>query len=225
MKFLIWPLMMLLFYGCSLIHHKSDKQNSDIAAIIPLPENDEGAYAMEARYSDWPNPDTMVIYVDGVRLRIAPSGNAISPSGNVLFSLGNDYPIEQLFFIQRGRNLFVFYTDVDVKGAGSFVKRISLDTRKIVWETEIEGFSFSKPLIKGQFAYVGTIGFIGKLKLKNGAFDWKFSNMGRSGRFNHFRDIDFVSSQRVRFVASHPFSVQSDTVIVNDITGEIIKMN
>lgn len=221
-KFIILILSIITFTSC---YHKADTQNSDLSGIVPLQDEDEGSYAMEARYSNWPNPDTLVIYIDGVRYKVSSNGNIISPKGEIKYSIKNDYPLEQLYFSQRGRNLFLFYTDVDDNGAGSFVKRISLDSGKIIWETEIEGFSFSKPLIRGQFAYLGTIGFIGKMKLKNGSFDWKYSSLGQKGRFNHFRDIDFPTTREVRFVAPHPFSLQSDTVIVNDVTGEIIKMN
>lgn len=206
-------------------YHKADKDNSDIAGIIPTHEEDKGTYAMEARYSNWPNPDTLVIYIDGSRYKVSSTGDIISPTGNKILSIGNQYPIEQLYFAQRGQNLFLFFTDVDKNGASSFVKRISLEKYETIWTTEVEGFSFSKPLIRGQFAYLGTVGFIGKMKLKNGAFDWKYTGLGQQGRFNHFRDIDFPASRQVRFVAPHPFSLQSDTVIVNDITGEIIRMN
>ena len=225
MKLIICLFLVAAISSCSFFHHKSDKRNSDIAAIIPLHGDNNGVYAQEARYSNWPNPDTMIIYVDGSRLRIAPMGNVISPEGKVLFSIENEYPIEQLFFAQRGRDLFIFYTDIDERGCGSYIKRFSLESNKMIWSSEIDGYSFSKPLIRGQFAYVGTIGFIGKIKLKNGQFDWKFSNIIRNGRFNNFSNIDFVEPQRVRFVATHPFMLKSDTIIVNDITGEIICMN
>lgn len=214
-----------LLASCSLFYHKADKQNSDLAGIIPTQEDGSGVYAMEARYSNWPNPDTLIIYIDGARYKVSASGKVFNLDGEKKYELGNEYPIEQLFFIQKGHDLFLFYTDVDENGAGSFVKRLSLETGKIIWETEVEGFSFSRPLIRGQFAYFGTIGFIGKLKLKNGAFDWRFAGLGNQGRFKHFRDIDFPDDKHVRFVAPHPFSLQSDTIIVSDITGEITAMN
>lgn len=211
--------------SCNLFYQKSDREKSDLAGIIPLQNDDVGSYAMEARYSNWPNPDTLIIYIDGLRYKVASSGDVFSPRGKHAMSFGNEFPIAQLFFAQRGRDLYVFFTDVDTNGAGSFVKRINVDSGRIIWDTEVEGFSFSKPLLRGQFAYIGTIGFIGKMKLDSGRFDWKYSGLGQRGRFNQFRDIDFPDTRRVRFVAPHPFSFQSDTVIVSDITGEIIMMN
>lgn len=218
-------LIVVVMTGCNLFYHKSDKNSSELSGIIPFQEEGNGTYAMEARYSNWPDPDTLIIYIDGIRYKVSSAGDVYAPNGTKKYSFGNEYPIEQLFFIQKGRDLFIFYTDVDVNGAGSFVKRMSLDTGKILWTTEVEGFTFSKPLIRGQFAYFGTIGFIGKMKLKNGTFDWRYSNLGSNGHFNHFRDIDFVDEKHVRFVAPHPFSMQSDTVLVSDITGEIMMMN
>lgn len=223
--FIIYMAALLSLSSCSLFYQKADKQNSDLAGIIPVRESGDGTYAMEARYSNWPNPDTLVIYIDGERYKVLANGNIYNVTGQLKYKLGNEFPIEQLYFLQRGRDMFFFYTDVDVNGAGSFVKRMSLDTGEMAWETEVDGFSFSRPLVRGQFAYFGTIGFIGKLKLRNGSFDWRYSNLGHKGRFNHFRDIDFVNDKYVRFIAPHPFSTQSDTVVVNDVTGQIAMMN
>lgn len=224
-KWIILVAVVALYSSCNLFYHKSDKMNSELSGIIPFQEDGDGAYAMEARYSNWPDPDTLIIYIDGERHKVSAKGEVFDKKGNLRFKLGNDYPIEQLYFIQKGRDLFLFYTDVDVNGAGSFVKRLSLSSGQMVWEVEVEGFSFAKPLIRGQFAYISTIGFIGKLKLKTGTFDWKFSGLGHDARFNHFRDIDFADYKQVRFVSPHPFTQQSDTVIINDITGEIIMTN
>lgn len=222
---IIYLLLMLLSSSCSLFYQKADKQKSDLAGIIPVRESGAGTYAMEARYSNWPNPDTLIIYIDGERYKVLANGHILDSKGNLKYEIGNEYPIEQLYFIQRSRDLFLFYTDVDVNGAGSFVKRLSLDSGQMLWETEVDGFSFSRPLVRGQFAYFGTIGFIGKLKLRTGTFDWRYSGLGKKGRFNHFRDIDFIDEKHVRFIAPHPFSLQSDTVVVNDITGQIAMMN
>ena len=218
-------LVALIVSSCCLFHQKADKETSDIAGIIPYSDNDKGAYAMEARYSNWPNPDTMVIYIDGQRYKMSKMGQIFNLNGELIYEIHNEYPIAQLFFVQRSRDLFVFYTDMADSGVGSFVKRLSLDSGKIIWQTELDGFSFSKPLIKGQFAYIGTIGFIGKLKLKNGSFDWKYSWLDQKERINQFRNIDFIDSRKIRFVAPHPFTIKSGTVIVNDITGELIKTN
>ncbi len=215
----------LVCTSCSLFYTKADKENSELAGIIPTQNDDDGSYAPEARYYNWPNPDTLIIYIDDKRHNVSSNGDVFTHEGYKKLSIGNEYPIAQLFFSQRGRNIIIFYTDVDSNGAGSFVKSFNIDTGEQNWSTEVDGFSFSRPLIKGRFAYVCTIGFIGKIKLSNGEFDWKYSNLGARGRYNHFREIDFPDSHKVRFVAPHPFSTQSDTVIVSDITGEIIMMN
>ncbi len=224
-KLLIVIVTACVIGGCGLFYEKSDKRTSELAAIIPFQDDDAGTYAMEARYSNWPTPDTLIIYIDGVRHLVLSNGDVVTQDDRKIFSLENEYPIAQLFFAQRDRDMIVFFTDVDVNGASSFVKRINVDTGQVIWSTETEGFSFSKPLLRGQFAYVGTIGFIGKMKLKNGHFDWKYSNLGQKGRFSQFHDVDFPTSHQVRFIAPHPFSFKSDTVIVSDITGEIVRMN
>ncbi|MCF0189709.1 MAG: hypothetical protein HUJ96_00460 [Marinilabiliaceae bacterium] len=222
---LLTGLILLTLESCNLFFHKADKKNSDLVGIIPLQDNDKGVYAMEARYSKWPNPDTLIIYIDGTRFKVSSNGKVFNTDGTIRFTIDNKYPLDQLYFAQRQDDLFVFYTDVDKTGSGSYAKRINVKTGKTIWEKQIEGFSFSKPLLRGQFAYIGTIGFIGKMKLNNGSFDWRYSNLGNKGRFNHFRDIDFPTSREVRFIAPHPFSMHSDTVVISDLTGEIISMN
>lgn len=212
----------MLAFGC---HHSADKEKSDIAGIVPQSDSGEEYPAMEARYTSWPDPDTLLIYVDGSRYKVSSRGEVVAPDGNVSFSIKNEGRIETLYFAQKGSSLFLFYTDATADGSASFVKRIDIKSGKTMWTSDVAGIAMGRPVIKGQFAYIGSFGFVGKLKLKNGQYDWKYSNLNEGGRFQKFQEIVFPNAREAAFIAPHPFSLESDTVVINDLTGEIIRMN
>ena len=212
----------MLAFGC---HHSADKEKSDIAGIVPQSDSGEEYPAMEARYTSWPDPDTVLIYVDGSRYKVSSRGEVVAPDGNVSFSIKNEGRIETLYFAQKGSSLFLFYTDTTADGSASFVKRIDIKSGKTMWTSDVAGIAMGRPVIKGQFAYIGSFGFVGKLKLKNGQYDWKYSNLNEGGRFQKFQEIVFPNAREAAFIAPHPFSLESDTVVINDLTGEIIRMN
>lgn len=218
----ILALCAALAAGC---HHSADKENSDIAGIVPQSDTGEEYPAMEARYTSWPDPDTLLIYVDGSRYKVSSHGDVVAPDGNVRFSIKNEGQIETLYFAQKGSSLFLFYTDTTADGSASFAKRIDIKSGKTLWTSDVTGIAMGRPVIKGQFAYIGSFGFVGKLKLKNGQYDWKYSNLNGGGRFQKFQEIVFPNAREAAFIAPHPFSLESDTVVINDLTGEIIRMN
>ncbi len=217
-------LLLVILSGC-YCRNNANKQKSEIAGIIPLQQDHRSSKAMEARYLTPLESDTMLIYVDGQRYKVSVMGEVLDHAGGIYFKLESEHPIGMLYYIQRGHDFFVFYSYNDFQEPYSVVKRISLDSRSIVWTTQVEGAVFSCPVIYSQFAYVSTMGHIGKLILKNGQFDWHFNKIHKDGRYGRFGTINVLGGNRVQFVSPHPFSLQNDTIVVNDITGEIIRMN
>lgn len=226
-RFLMKLLYIIFLVGLSgcFCRQQSDKQKSEIAGIIPLQQEDQSVKALEARYLTPLNSDTMLIYVDGQRYRISALGNVLDQTGGIYFKLESEYPIGLLYYLQRGQDFFVFYSSEGSKETYCMTKRISLTTRSVVWSTSMNGSVFSCPVIHGQFAYVSTYGHIGKLILKNGQFDWRFDKLQSDGRYGRFGDINIMGSNKVQFISPRPFSLQNDTIVVNNITGEIIRMN
>lgn len=211
-----------LFVSC---HRSADKEKSDIAGIIPSDLDGEPTPAIEARYTQWPDPDTVLIYIDGLRYKVASDGNIFAPDGKRKFNIKNKGSIDALYFFQKGSSLFLFYTDVTPSNVRNYAQRLNVQTGEIVWSCDISGVAMSRPIIKGQFAYIATSGFIGKLKLKNGQFDWRYSNLNDGGRFEKFLDISFPTNTEVLFVAPHTLSLESDSILVKDINGEVVRMN
>ena len=76
--------LFILCASCAIVcacHRSADKEKSDIAGIIPSASDDGPLQAIEARYTQWPDPDTMLIYVDGMRYKVASNGNVFAPDG------------------------------------------------------------------------------------------------------------------------------------------------
>ncbi len=211
-----------LFVSC---HRSADKEKSDIAGIIPSDLDGEPTPAIEARYTQWPDPDTVLIYIDGLRYKVASDGNIFAPDGKRKFNIKNKGSIDALYFFQKGSSLFLFYTDVTPSNVRNYAQRLNVQTGEVVWSCDISGVAMSRPIIKGQFAYIAASGFIGKLKLKNGQFDWRYSNLNDGGRFEKFLDISFPTNTEVLFVAPHTLSLESDSILVKDINGEVVRMN
>ena len=205
-------------------YQKADKEHSDIAGIIPQQDNDCATRTIEAKRMSGKN-DTMLIYINESRFRVPPDGEIISPTGKKAFSIGIKSKIDKLYFLQKGTDIFLFISEKSETQTTSYAKRINVENGNIIWTAKIDGEAITRPTIKGQFAYIGAKGFIGKIKLKNGQYDWKYTSLNHDGRFDHFSDIDFINNHEVRYIAPHPYSMECDTVIINDITGEILKTN
>lgn len=220
----ILTLIIVVFVSGCYCRNNYDKQKSVVSGIIPLKQPSNSINAHEARYLTSLYADTMLIYVDDVRLRLTPMGDVLDQNGDVYFCLGTKKTIGVLYYIQRGRDFFVFYSYLGNPEGYSTAQRISLDSRTTVWSTNIEGNVLSCPVIFGQFAYVTATGHVGKLILKSGSFDWHFSGLYKEGRYGRFNQIDVLGGSKIQFVAPQPFSFNNDTIIVNDITGEIIRM-
>ncbi len=223
-----WLALSLLFSLClsaTGCYHHADKEKSDIAGIIPQQECCDAFPSVEARYSSWPDPDTMFVYIDGTQNKISACGDVFNADGSRRFNVGCEGQIETLYFIQRGSSIFFFFSDLTEDGSACFVKRFDCKTNKLVWATKIDGIAMCRPVIKGQFAYLGLFGFVGKLKLKDGNFDWKYSGLNNNGKFEKFQDILFPSNREVVFVAPHLYSQVSDTLAIADLPGEINLMN
>lgn len=208
-------------------HTSTDKSKSDIAGIIPHEGANDEVMVKEARYQNFPKPDTLIIYVDEHRFKVAADGQVFAPTGQKRFKLGVNGEIDRLFFLQMGNALFLFYNDKTKDAMDNYAERIDLLTDKSVWRRKISDGTMARPVVKGQFAYLSALGFVGKLKLKSGQYDWQQSNLNDSqrGKFEYFSEVYFPSSHEVMFVAKHLFSFEVDTVVINDISGEIIRKN
>jgi len=82
-----------------------------------------------------------------------------------------------------------------------------------------------RPVIIDQYAYLSTIGFIGKLDLISGEFKWEFDNLYDNGKYNNFEEPEFFENNKVLFLSKMHGNNVFDSILVDDEHGQIIKKN
>lgn len=91
-----------------------------------------------------------------------------------------------------------------------------------VWSQNLRGFNLEKPLIEDETMYVATIGFVAKIDLKTGKFNWKHEDLYQSHKFNGPDSIE-RHGDRIDFKGT-VHTLQGDqhiVVSVDDKTGKI----
>jgi len=119
----------------------------------------------------------------------------------------------------KGDLLLICGTKLDDSGS-AIVRRLRGDSLKIKWKQRIKAFNVGPGLIKGDYAYLTAIGFVGKINLVTGKYAWKHDGLYRSGLYNSFQ-IPSIIGDRIRFKDKDG----SAFVEVDDRLGKIIKVD
>lgn len=226
MKFFFTILIFLLLTGCG------EKQNNrkdieQISSQTPAASSDEVTLAVIGKIIE--KKDTQVEYPD-IACTINQINFKVTPDGDLQW--GDDYEnsvklsvvdnIEMAYFYVRDNKLYIFYTETDSDTATSRAEMIDLSTKQKKWNTEIYGFNLGQPYIKGDFAYVTTLGLAGKLNLMTGNYEYKFEDLYdyEKTAFNHFDTIIFKGNETL-FLAKNYHSKRIDSLIVDEITNKI----
>ncbi|MBK6331231.1 MAG: hypothetical protein IPF62_12260 [Bacteroidetes bacterium] len=122
--------------------------------------------------------DTLIAVVDNIHFTITPTGKLYwgqNPADT--FQLLTDMIVEKAYLFKTGDTLLCFYTETDHDGATSRLEKINLMTRQQILKSEIQGFNLELPFIRSNFAYVTTIGVVGKLNLHNGKYAYQYFDL------------------------------------------------
>lgn len=216
MKQLIYILTILLLISCG------DRKKNDYS--VALPNNQfKITFPIEAKPK---NPDqlvedTLIVTVNQTDFLITPDGKLFwgqNPTDTI--QLLTDAFIECAFLYLKSDTLFIFYTETDYDGATSRFEKINLNSRQRILTTEIYGFNLGIPYLVDNFAYVTTIGVVGKLNLDNGQYIYQHSDLydQKKYSFNNFDTIIFKDSLTI-FLSENRIGKRIDSLIVNEITG------
>jgi len=120
----------------------------------------------------------------------------------------------------KGDLLLICETELDDSGSG-IMRRLGGDSLKMKWKQRIKAFNVGPGLIKGNYAYVTAIGFVGKINLGTGKYVWKHKGLYRSGgSYNSFQ-LPSIIENKIRFKDK----AGSAIIEVDDRSGKIIKMD
>jgi len=181
-------------------------------------------FPTEAKFKnpDRPVEDTLIATVDKTYFLITPEGKIFwgqNPADTI--RLLTDVIIEKAFLHLNGDILLIFYTETDHEGATSRFEKINLASRQRILKAEIQGFNLGLPYIIDNFAYVTTIGVVGKLNLNNGQYIYQYFDLydDKKYSFNSFDTIVFKDSLTF-FLSENRNGKRIDSLIVNEKTGD-----
>jgi hypothetical protein len=213
----------LLLVSCQAMKKTDSTPLPDSSSSVKLnAEERPAAFAAEVRYANKYVADTMFANINGQEIIITKNGRAYK-RGALYFNLKCKDYIEKLFFYNVDNDIIAFYVDSNGDESVSIAKRINPGKNKIVWETPLYGFNMAKPLIVDNKAYISTIGFIGKLNLSTGKFEWKFDGLYRDGKYNSFGTPEFYENGLVMFKSFDAVTKQTNSILIDDKRGKIVK--
>jgi len=108
--------------------------------------------------------------------------------------------IEEVQYVPLEKDIIIIYGVSDGDGAAGNVVRLGEQKLNIKWSAWIPAFNLSGGLIESNFLYISGIGFVAKINLKTGKFEWKHDNLYErtSGAFNYFERA-IISEDEVIF--------------------------
>jgi outer membrane protein assembly factor BamB len=181
-------------------------------------------YPIHVEYTSAVDSDTMFFYMGNDKLLITPKGNVtknnkpfleIHPAGN----------IKKVFPFIIGTDIVTIYSFSTLDGeSGSFAKRISLKQNNVIWETSINGFNLARPVLIGNYVYLSTIGFVGKLNITNGKFIWEFDDFFKNGNFISFNEPVFYKDSVVLFTEKSPSNATASSILIDDRNSRVLKI-
>ncbi|AFR34627.1 hypothetical protein [Riemerella anatipestifer] len=217
MKQLFYTSVFLLLISCG------NNQTADNSlALTNNKTNVEFPIEAKIKTPNLPVADTLIATVNKTHFLITPEGKMFwgeNPADTI--RLLTDVTIEKAFLHLNGDTLLIFYTETDNDGATSRFEKINLASRQRILKAEIQGFNLGLPYIIGNFAYVTTLGTVGKLNLDNGQYAYQYIDLydHKKYSFNSFDTIIFKDNLTF-FLSENRNSKRIDSLIVNEKTGD-----
>lgn len=219
MKTPIFPLLLLVvFFSCS----NSKEQKTSSSKVIP-PFTAIVQHSIYVEYDNINDPKEMHVVLDQERMMIDKRGKIFSPNGTLFVDLVFNGNIQRIFFWKDGSELTVVAELSDGDNGWTEVKKVNVMQKTTVWSTKFGGFNAGVPIIVDGKIYISTIGALAKLDQTNGSFCWKIEDLYDGSKYNGFDEPVFLNSKQVLFKSDRPFVDEMDEVLVDDITGSILR--
>ena len=177
-----------------------------------------------------PDPEAFEFEANGFSYRIRQNGNGWRKKGERVrrFNLRLDYGgLGRVYFNDYGgRLLLVCEVSDGVYGSG-LVTLLEQPSMRARWRRTLPAFNVGEPLREGRHLYVTGVGFVGRLDLDTGEFDWKHDDLydtreGGSSAFTSFETPE-LAGDTVLF-RDRPVYNQRKTLVVDKKSGKIIRV-
>ncbi len=159
---------------------------------------DSAAPMSEAVGFSQPDSDTPIrpaefnFTLSGKKFKVHRDGICEVSDGNritqvVSIPLPGNFRIDSFSYGIYEQDVILYYQLYDEHDLSAGVARLDYNAGKTLWTARIPGFNIGEPLMHGSSLYVTAFGFIGKLDLNSGLYDWQHDEMYEDGAFNAFK--------------------------------------
>jgi hypothetical protein len=129
----------------------------------------------------------------------------------------------RLFFAEyEGDVLLVCGVSDGEYGAG-FITRLDGKTLRMKWKRRIPAFNLGQGLIEGEHAYVTAIGFVARVNLASGIYEWKHDDLYRNNDFNSFKPPR-LEGDLILFTEEDMYSEPAKTIKLQKQSGKIVSI-
>ena len=163
--------------------------------------------------------------------RIAENGKGRRTSNEKSLSFNlriqpNDYLTRELYYLQHKGDLLIICEVSDEESGMGIIARLDGATLRMKWKRIIPGFNVGQGLLDGAFAYVTGIGFVGKVNLKTGAYEWRHTDLygQANSAFNAFALPKVERNVVVFREAAHYLRKKTAVIRVQRHKGKIISI-
>lgn len=133
--------------------------------------------------------------------------------------------IEGIQYAQLEKDIILIYGVTDGEGAACSVSRLDGQKLDRKWSAWVPAFNISTGFIESNYLYLAGIGFVSKINLETGEFEWKHDNLydNKYFSFNSFETPKIIDNE-VIFLESIPTGIKFKKpreIRVNNNTGKI----
>jgi hypothetical protein len=176
------------------------------------------------------DPEAFEFEMGGFDYHVRRNGNGWRKKGEMSrrFNLRlDDGDLGRVYFHDYGGRLLLVCEAGDGEGGWGFVTLLEQPSMRGLWRQHIPAFNVGEPLREGRSLYVTGIGFVGKLDLGTGEFDWQHDGLydTREGAPKHFNSFEKpeLAGDTVLFRERSVYN-QHKTLVVDKKTGKTIRV-
>jgi hypothetical protein len=232
MKYLT-VIMTILLLSCN--HNQKTENKDKTDRPIQQETSDNNTLSIDvkaARLFGHKNQDRLFDVEDTLVLKTTENSFQITPQGLLRINevdsihLKTEMLIETAYLYEDKDNYYVFFTETDMDVATSYIQKITRNNLKSLYVKMIYGFNLGQPIISQDFAYVNTLGCVGKIDLSTGEYIWQHKDLYDNEKysFNSF-DTVLINRNTTEFISENYKSKKIDKVIIDNETWEILTID
>ena len=176
------------------------------------------------------DPQGFEFEMNGFSYSLKANGNGRRVKGGTVrgFNLRlEEGGLGRVYFAPYGGGLLLVCEAGGGEAGRGFVTLLEQPSMRGRWRREYPAFNVGEPLREGHALYVTGVGFVGRLDLRTGEFDWRHDDLydQREGAPKHFASFEApeVAGDAVLF-RERPVYNPGKTVVVEKKTGRIIRV-